>query len=211
MNITEIMKATFFNGMNEKDVLPFLLASQNSRRKYQSNSFIALQGDICRSLYLLTEGSVRAQMVNADGKELTIEVLKAPLVLAPAFLFSNDNHFPVNIEVVKDAEVILINKDLLLDFLHKYPVAMLNFLQLVSNLNALLTKRLNLFALQSLKTRLLDYIRIHNQIGSQQEVAKRLGVARPSLARAISELLSDKVIIINGKEIRINDKSSNYE
>ena len=198
------MKAPFFKGLDEDKVLLFLLSSQNARRIYPLNSFIAMQGDLCRSLYLLSEGKVRTGMVNEDGKQLIIDTLSAPLLLAPAFVFSVENRFPVNVEVVEESEVFLINKELLLDFLHQNPGAMLNFIKLLSNRSSLLSQRLNQFALQDLKSRLLDYIRVHRYIKSQQEVAQILGVARPSLARVLSELEEEKKIIINGKEIHIN-------
>ncbi len=203
MDISLIMKAPFFKGMDEEKVLAFLLSPQNARRSYPPKSFIAMQGDICRSLYLLSEGKVRTSMVNDEGKQLTIETLEAPLLLAPAFVFSMENRFPVNVEVVDKCEVFLINKELLLEFLHQNPVVMLNFIRLLSNRSSLLSQRLNQFALQDLKSRLLDYVRVHHSIKSQQEVAQILGVARPSLARALAELIEERKIKINGKEILV--------
>jgi CRP-like cAMP-binding protein len=203
MNIDYILKAPFFMGMKEEEVLPLLLSTQNGRRNYKSGSFVAYQGDECRSLYLLSEGQVRTQMVNEEGKQLTIEVLDAPLLLAPAFAFGSNNRFPVNVETTKESEIILINKSLFLDFLHQYPVAMLNFIRLVSNRSQLLSARLNQFALQSLKSRLMNYINLHPHIASQQQVAQILGVARPSLARAISELIEEGSIEVEGKEYRL--------
>ena len=49
---------------------------------------------------------------------------------------------------------------------------------------------------------------MHGGIGSQQEVAHILGVARPSLARAISELSNEGCIQIEGKEMFINEENS---
>lgn len=207
MNIDIILKAPLFSGMTEEDVLPFLLSQRNSRRKYPPNSFIALQDDLCRSFFLLTEGCVRTQMVNEEGKQLTIETMEAPLMLAPAFVFGSNNRFPVNIEAIKECEVILINKELFLDFLHQYPTAMLNYIRLLSNRSQLLSARLNLIALQSLKERLLNYIKTKKHISSQNEVAQVLGVARPSLARAISELIAEGYIVVDGKDYKVlNDK-----
>lgn len=203
MNIDYILKAPFFNGMKEEEVLPFLLSPLNGRRTYKSDSFVALQGDECRSMYFLAEGQVLTQMVNEEGKQITIEVLDAPLMLAPGFVFGKDRRFPVNVKTTKDSEVILVNKEVFLDFLHHYPVAMLNFIRLLSNRSQLLSARLNQFALQGLKSRFLNYISLHPQIGSQQQVAQILGVARPSLARAISELIDEGSLAVEGKTYRI--------
>ena len=77
-----------------------------------------------------------------------------------------------------------------------------NFLRLVSDRTLFLSKKLNAFALQSLKSRLLNYLRMHGSILNQQEVAQILGVARPSLARALSELAGEGCIRMEGKEIQ---------
>lgn len=203
MNIDYILQAPFFKGMTEREVLPLLLSPRNGRRKYSPGSFIAFQGDECRSMYLLTEGQVLTQMVNEEGKQITIEVLDAPLLLSPAFVFAKNNNFPVNVEVLTNSEVILINKEVFLDFLHEYPDAMLNFIMVISNRSQLLSDRLNQFALQNLKLRLLNYIKAHKNIGSQQQVSLILGVARPSLARAISELIAEGSIVAEDKGYKI--------
>ena len=85
---------------------------------------------------------------------------------------------------------------------------MRNFLQLVSDRTLFLSKKLNAFALQSLKSRILNYLRMHGTILNQQEVAQILGVARPSLARALSELASEGCIRMEEKEMRINAVSA---
>ena len=167
-----------------------------------------MQGDIYRSLYILCNGTVRTQMVSAEGKQLTIETLYAPKLLAPAFIFASENRFPVNIETLETSEVLILNKDAFLEFMHQYPIIMQNFLKLISDRSLFLSKKLNEFALQSLKSRLLNYVKMHGGIGSQQEVAHILGVARPSLARAISELSNEGCIQIEGKEMFIDEENS---
>ena len=73
----------------------------------------------------------------------------------------------------------------------------------ISNRSQLLSDRLNQFALQNLKFRLLNYIKVHRYIVSQQQVSQILGVARPSLARAISELIAEGNIVADGKNYRM--------
>jgi CRP-like cAMP-binding protein len=180
----------------------------HTRRQYKPADFIAIQGEAYRSLFILCSGSVRTQMVSAEGKQLTIETLKAPQLLAPAFVFASENRFPVNIEAKEKCEILIINKNVFLEFLHRHPTVMRNFLQLVSDRTLFLSKKLNAFALQSLKSRILNYLRMHGTILNQQEVAQILGVARPSLARALSELASEGCIRIEEKEMRINEISA---
>ena len=102
------------NAVKVRSVAPTYLKS------YKSGEFIAMQGDIYRSLYILCNGTVRTQMVSAEGKQLTIETLRAPKLLAPAFIFASENRFPVNIETLETSEVLILNKDAFLEFMHQY-------------------------------------------------------------------------------------------
>ena len=82
---------------------------------------------------------------------------------------------------------------------------MKNFIGMISDRSLFLSKKLNEFALQSLKSRLLNYLKINKRIDNQQEVAFILGVARPSLARALSELVAEKKVSMHGKEAIITE------
>ena len=188
MEIHTLLKMPPFQGITEEELLSLILAPEHARRQYKPADF--------------------TQMVSAEGKQLTIETLKAPQLLAPAFVFASENRFPVNIEAKEKCEILIINKNVFLEFLHRHPTVMRNFLQLVSDRTLFLSKKLNAFALQSLKSRILNYLRMHGTILNQQEVAQILGVARPSLARALSELASEGCIRIEEKEMRINEISA---
>lgn len=201
-----LLQMPLFKGLTEDVLLKFILKQRHALKHYKSKEFIALQGDLYRSLYILCNGSVRTQMVSAEGKQLTIETLQAPSLLAPAFIFASENRFPVNIEALSTTEVLIINKDEFLEFMHQHPAVMHNFLKLISDRSLFLSKKLNEFALQSLKSRLINYIKMHGTISSQQEVAHILAVARPSLARALSELISEGYIVSNGKRMIVDEK-----
>jgi CRP-like cAMP-binding protein len=205
MEIYPLLRMPPFRGITEEELLSLILSPEHARRLYKPSDFIAMQGETYRSLFILCSGKVRTQMVNAEGKQLTIETLKAPQLLAPAFVFSSENRFPVNIEAIEKCEILVISQSAFLEFLHQYPIVMHNFLRLVSDRTLFLSQKLNAFALQSLKSRILNYLRIHGSIRNQQEVAQILGVARPSLARALSELVGEGCLRIEGKEIQINE------
>ena len=120
MELTGLLQMAPFRGMKEEELVAFLFGLPNSLKHFEPGDIIARQGDLCKGLYILASGSVRAGMINDEGKELTNE-----------------------------------------------------------------------FALLNLKTRLLKYLETHSVIHNQQEVAQKLGVTRPSLARALSELVNE--------------------
>ena len=205
MNAIQLLQLPLFQGISEAAARQLLAEAPNSVRRYKEGDFIARQGDPCRSLYILCTGNVRAQMENAEGKQVTIDRISAPEVLAPAFIFASENRFPVNIEVQENCEVLVLDKNYFLEFMHSQPVIMKNFIEMISDRSLFLSKKFNEFAMQRLKSRLLNYQKINGRIDNQQEVAFILGVARPSLARALSELIAEKKVSMNGKEAIITE------
>lgn len=196
---------SLFEGCEAEALHQLLREAPNSLRIYKEGEYIARQGDACRSLFILMKGNVKTQMENAEGKQLTIDWIKAPDILAPAFIYASENRFPVNVEATELCEVLVMDRTRFEAFMHAQPAVMRNFIAIISDRSLFLSRKLNEFALQSLKSRLLNYLQMHGGIHNQQEVAFILGVARPSLARALSELIAEGKITMTGKQVVLND------
>lgn len=202
---TEVLKQmSLFEGCEAEALHQLLREAPNSLRIYKEGEYIARQGDACRSLFILMKGNVKTQMENAEGKQLTIDWIKAPDILAPAFIYASENRFPVNVEATELCEVLVMDRTRFEAFMHAQPAVMRNFIAIISDRSLFLSRKLNEFALQSLKSRLLNYLQMHGGIHNQQEVAFILGVARPSLARALSELIAEGKITMTGKQVVLN-------
>ena len=195
---------SLFEGCEAEALHQLLREAPNSLRIYKEGEYIARQGDACRSLFILMKGNVKTQMENAEGKQLTIDWIKAPDILAPAFIYASENRFPVNVEATELCEVLVADRTRFEAFMHAQPAVMRNFIAIISDRSLFLSRKLNEFALQSLKSRLLNYLQMHGGIHNQQEVAFILGVARPSLARALSELIAEGKITMTGKQVVLN-------
>lgn len=206
MEIQKLLSSPVFRNLPEEHLEEFMRRTPNVLRRYPANDFIALQHSVCHSLYLLYEGKVRTHMVNGEGKQVTIEEIEAPRLLAPAFIFATDNRFPVNILTVTPCEVLVLNKEDFVGLMQKEPIVMQNFLRIISDRSIFLSQKLNSFALQNLKGRLAAYLLEREGQHSQQEIADVLGVARPSLARVLAELVDEGCIRVERREIMIIDR-----
>ena len=203
MDYKKLAEAQIFRGLSERFLENFIGRTPNALREFGIGDFIALQGTVCQSLYLLYSGRVRTNMVNEEGKQVTIEEIEAPRLLAPAFIFATDNRFPVNITTLTNCEVLVLNRTDFVDLMHREKIVMQNFLRIISDRSIFLSRKLNAFALQDLKTRLLAYLREHENPRSRQEIADILGVARPSLARVLSELADEGYLRIEKRKITV--------
>lgn len=190
MELSALTALPAFRGVSEADLATLLYAEPSYLKVVRPGTLLFRQGDSCEHLHLLTEGRVRATM-RAEGKELTVEELTAPALLASAFLFTAEHRFPVTAKALTEVELFSIPRRAFVDFMVSRRAMIEGFLADVSERNVFLAGRLRAFALQSLKTRILDYLTYKGEITNQEEVAKILGVARPSLSRALSELMAE--------------------
>ena len=152
MDYKKLAEAPVFRGLSERFLENFIGRTPNALREFGIGDFIALQGTVCQSLYLLYSGRVRTNFV---------------------------------------------------DLMHREKIVMQNFLRIISDRSIFLSRKLNAFALQDLKTRLLAYLREHENPRSRQEIADILGVARPSLARVLSELADEGYLRIEKRKITV--------
>lgn len=194
MLLAELLRISLFKGMNETDVIEFLYGTPNNLRRYKTGDSVVRQGDLCRGIYILVSGCVRCSMSGDNGKEITVDEMTGPCVLASVFIFATENYFPANVEALTPCELHIVGKTRFLEFMYKYPVVFENFLRDISDRGVFLSKKVNEFALQNLKTRILAYLEKNHNIHNQREVAQRLGVTRPSLVRALSELMAENKI-----------------
>ena len=201
----------FENIESENDVFPdgFIY----SIKTHKKNSILFRQGDLCDALYILITGSVKTEMITENGNLLGVEIINAPRPLAPAFIFSSNNRFPVDVTAIEDVEVLRIPKDEVMRLMNEHPDFMQQFLKHSANRTQFLTNRLQLLSIKTIKGKIAHFLleqageegmtfRINR---NQTELAEFFGVARPSLARSLSEMLDDKVIEVNKKEYKILD------
>ena len=191
----------------------FLLDLKCSIKGYAKNDLIVRQGDICDSLYMLTLGSVKTEMITENGNILGIEIIKAPRPLAPAFLFSDNNHFPVDVTALEEVEIMKIPKEEIMRLMMTNPDFMKQFLTHNSNRTQFLTNRLQMLSIKTIKGKVAHFLIEQEAVSqksfaisrNQTELADFFGIARPSLARSLSEMVQDGIISINKKEYTILD------
>ena len=192
--IETLSLAPVFTGCEQNTLEELAGAAGHRLRQKEVGAHIAYMGDELTDAVILVEGTVYSSMTNQECKEVIVEILTGPIMLAPAFLFAKESRFPVNVIAKTNCTVLYVPKSAFRDCLHRDPQLMMNFIGIISNRCQRLSQRLNDFALQSLKERVLEYLHQHQRIDSVEWLAKVLGVARPSLSRVLSELKAEGVI-----------------
>lgn len=159
-------------------------------------------GDPCRALMVLVEGQAEARMMGEEGREVLVDHLKAPMLLAPAFLFATLNIVPVEVNAVTDCAVWHINREAFFQFMQQEPTVLRAFLEILSERGHFLSRKMRTFAVNSLRNRVIEYLEANGSITSVADVAQQLGATRPSLSRVLSDMLDEGVITKDSKGYR---------
>lgn len=189
-----IYEMPLFKGGNKETIEKIMHDFPSRYVHYKKGDTIAMQGNACRSLYILCKGSVYAKMISEEGKEFTLDTLSAPDVLASSFIFSSEGIFPITILANSNCSLWIVNRESILKIIEADSLVLRNYLTVISDHSMFLSKRLNEFALQTLSSRIISYIEQNGIIQNLQEAAFILGVARPSLSRAMLQLVNQGIL-----------------
>ena len=189
----ELQQFPLFSQCGE-EMLAELLRWPYKRKVYKEGDMVVRVGDTCDSLMLLTEGTVETRMGSETGREVVIDRLQAPKILAPAFLFAKDNTIPVEVLMITEGVVWYIHRKAFFQFMTTHPEVLRTFLGILSDRSHFLSGKVRSFAVKGLRNRVLDYIRQHGAITSVGETAEVLGVARPSLSRILADLQAEGLV-----------------
>ncbi|MCR4878238.1 MAG: Crp/Fnr family transcriptional regulator [Bacteroidales bacterium] len=193
MDYQELKQVPIFASCGEAE-LERLLESPHKVSTFQPGETMVRFGTPCRSLLLLTEGIVETRMGSIEGRELVVDKMKAPCVLAPAFLFGTNDIIPVEVTALSEATLWQINREAFLAFMQRNPEVLRAFLKLISDRAQFLSGKVRSFAIKGLRNRALEYIVLHGGLSNVAQAAEMLGIARPSLSRILSELVEEGVI-----------------
>jgi CRP/FNR family transcriptional regulator, dissimilatory nitrate respiration regulator len=213
--VQNLEECLLFNGLNSNEIEQQFLNIPFQLKKYKKEELIAIAETEVKCLFILSQGSVRGEMTDDSGRTIKIEDIEAPNLLAPAFLFGNQNKFPVNIIANKESSIISVQKVDFIKLLQSNGLILTNFLNNISNRAQFLSGKLKFLSFQTIKGKLAHFfIQISKKAGtdvfispkSQNELAEMFGVARPSLSRAIREMDKEGLIKAEGKNIKILNK-----
>jgi CRP-like cAMP-binding protein len=214
MDYSKLIFTPVFRGLDEKEIGEILMQTHFRIRKYFPGAVIALSGDAVNSLNIVMSGTVKGEMIDFNGRVIKIEEITAPGAIAAGFLFGEKNRFPVNVISLTEAELLLVEKNDFVRMLHQNDKVMVNFLNMVSNRSQFLSEKIRFLTFKTIRAKLAHYILqesgksksvvILNK--TQSDLAEMFGVARPSIARTLSEMEREGYIKAERKSIRILDR-----
>jgi CRP-like cAMP-binding protein len=211
MDFAILSRSPLFKGIDSDEITGIMSGIPARIRRFPAGTMIYSSGDVVNALAIVVSGFVKGEMIDFTGRVIKIEDIQAPGVIAPAFMFGNRNRFPVNVVAVPDTELLIIDKNDFLNLLKYDTRILINFLDLISNRSQFLSEKIKFLNFKTIKSKLAHYIlglapdgkNVVKLDRTQNDLADYFGVARPSIARSLSEMEDIGFIKTNGKTITI--------
>lgn len=215
MDYQKLSQSPLFAGLSGEVIRNLLESISFKIVKFKKDSIIAQAGEEVTSMLLVLDGVAKGEMTDYSGRVIKIEDIPAPGALAAAFIFGNNNKYPVNVFAVTDIELFSLSKSEFLKLMMNNDRVLLNFLNMISNRSQFLSNKIKFLNFKTIKGKLAQFIlqRAGNENRSvvldltQNELADYFGVARPSVARALGDIEEDGIIIAKGKTITILNRA----
>ncbi|PKP08964.1 MAG: Crp/Fnr family transcriptional regulator [Bacteroidetes bacterium HGW-Bacteroidetes-4] len=210
-----LANSPIFKGVTPDQIEQLLNKVPFQIKQIEANLILAHRFDEVKSLSIIIEGSVRGEMLDFSGKVLKVEDINAPRPIASAFLFGQNNHYPVDVISNENSTLLILPKDSVLQLFQLSKTFLSNYLSTISNRAQFLSERIWFLSFKTIKGKLAQYILSlatpdKNQVKlplSQKELAEFFGVTRPSLARALGDMEKEKMIVVNRRDIQIINRN----
>lgn len=185
-------------------------------KKVEKDEVLAFSGDALKGLYIVVSGGMRGEMIDFSGKAITIENIKSPNLLAPAFLFGKNATLPVDIVANETSEIFTVSKADFVGLMQLDARILSNFLDLVSGRTQFLAEKINFLSFKTIREKYLHFIIAHHKKTglkkftmhqTQSQLSELFGVSRPALAKVIAELNDEGIIKTKGKDVEVVDLS----
>ena len=216
--VSMLQQVPLFSGMEAEDLAK--LANYLYTKSMSRGQVLFQQGDRGDEFLIVTGGSVKVELVNPDGKELTLAILKPYQFLGELALLDD---FPrsANAIALEDGTLLALNKR---DFLHvvtQYPRMSLPITrQLTRRVRVLTDDIASMAFLDSFTRTARKLVSLAQDLGvpsagpaitipqalTHQELANLVGATRETVSKVLSDMRSRRLITVEGHKITILNK-----
>lgn len=210
-----------FKDVCREEMSEMLSCAKAYEREYEPDSYVFRQGEPPKKLFLILEGSVMIAKDYASGKRDVLFMVEAGDVFGEMFLFSDSKSYWYDAIAQGKTRILEIPWTFFYCFCNnackRHQMITRNMLEIQSEKNFLMTRKLHLLAGTTLRERIILWL--CDQSDAQQrdcislsmkreELADYLGTTRPSLSRELAKMAQEGLISLDRNHIRILDREA---
>jgi len=189
------------------------LLKKASHKKLQKKEYLAHQGDVWPYVMFVISGQIRWAMLATSGKEHLMFNLSKNQAFWAHSVFDGDS-LPASLYAARKSEVLLWDRETILDYLRRYPDAMWETTKMLTKTMRHAREIIYGLAFQPVAGRLASLLlEQHNQSSSTQikrdftlnEVATRVAATPEVVCRLLHQFQEDGILEITRARINIQD------
>jgi len=209
--LNSLMSCPLFSGFSKEEIINMMHTVRYRILSYHQGDTIAIAGFPCIHADIVLSGEVVASLMGPSGRVIRITMHHSGNMLAPAFLFCDDNCYPVTVHATKNAQILRFTASDLEHLFGANPRLAKNYIRVVSNVVSFLTKKVGMLSM-SVKEKVHLFLKEEkyrqqtNRIlinMSRQELANHFCIQKYSLQRCLKEMKEKGEIELEGKYIKI--------
>lgn len=197
-----------FQGMSRDDLEQVAGHTRFGFSKINAGSAVVAEGDDCRQLFFLINGSLRVETMSDDHGYTVVEQLEAPVILQPEVVFGYTQRYTHTYIAKTDANFITVGKDEVLRLSEDFLVFRLNLLNMYATQTQKTARLLWQYVPDSLEDRIVRFFAQHCLYPAGPKVfhilmnrlASELNDSRLDVSRALNALQREgKVVLRRGR------------
>lgn len=175
-----LISLPLFQGLTREDTLNMAGCARFDFRRAKEGEVLVSEGQECRELIFIIQGSITMSERAADGAYTLTEYLEAPLVVQPERLFGRQPNYTRRVTADSDnVQLLIVSKADVRDHLFSFPTFHLNYLNYVCSQPQRHLGQLWTPMPQGLRERFVRFLRERSQYPAGH---KRLQVGMSELA-----------------------------
>jgi CRP-like cAMP-binding protein len=206
-----LLQLPLFQGLGYHDLTNIVSKVKMDFRKYEPGKTIVEEGEACKDVIFLLNGTLTAKRASANKRIIFSERINSPDVIGVNSLFGLSQHHERTYIAESNTQLLVINKQFIIHNMLVYEVCQFNFLNTLSTVihrsNKMLweipsdniTKRF----IQILKRNYLKPSGEKRLNGKMVDIAKYLGTTRLNVSRMLNHLQEKGLIELGRKHIVI--------
>ena len=211
MNADFLQNTFLFSTISKSNLVKQISDNHIYQRQYSKGVTLHSVNDTCQALDIVISGNIVAYSLSINGSSTTMFEFNKGSIIGANLLFGDSNNYPFNIYCLTDCQIIHINTNAVLEFLHDYNFA-LHYIKSISRNSQNINKKIAIFSEKALRKKVMDYFMQQTIIQkssvimlpiSKKQLADYLGVQRPSLFRELKKLKEEGIIEINNRTISV--------
>ncbi len=211
-----IMDLPLFQGVSREKISEVIEKTRFHFLKYPDGEQVVCAGDWCKHVRFIISGAVKSEMTNFTRRVSISEILNAPNVIGPDYLFGRDTTYPFTVTAHGGCGILQVEKADYLNILQSDQVFLFNLLNTLSRNTQRSVQGVLALSTSSVAERLAFIVTSLTQRGGtditvrykQKDLCALMGVQRSSLICGLEKMREDGIIDFDTTAIHVKDRDA---